>query len=190
MSRRARAAPRQWTTPHWPPCSHFCRRSDHPDITGGAPELHPRFRDLTRAARALGIRVIDRCNLTILSEPGQDDLARFSAMHGIDVTASLPCYLEDNVDAQRGDGVYQRSIDGLRRLNARGYGHMDSGRVLNLIYNPQGPALPPPQNRLKPTTSVNCSRATASCSTSSLRSPTCRSNVSGTTLVNNGQFET
>lgn len=119
------------------------------DITGGAPELHPRFRDLARTARTLGIRVIDRCNLTILSEPGQDDLADFLAAHGIDITASLPCYREDNVNAQRGDGVYQRSIDALRLLNARGYGHAGSGRILNLVYNPQGAVLPPPQNKLE-----------------------------------------
>ena len=119
------------------------------DLTGGAPELHPRFRDLVRAARDLGVKVIDRCNLTILSEPGQEDLAEFLARQGVEVVASLPCYLEDNVDAQRGQGVYARSIAGLRRLNALGYGRPGSGLALNLVYNPGGPSLPPPQAGLE-----------------------------------------
>ena len=119
------------------------------DLTGGAPELNPHFRDLVRAARAAGVRVIDRCNLTILSEPGQEDLADFLAAQGVEVTASLPCYSPDNVDRQRGDGVFERSIAGLRRLNALGYGDGDPDRVLNLVYNPQGPSLPPPQGPLE-----------------------------------------
>ncbi len=119
------------------------------DLTGGAPELNPHFRDLVRAARAAGVRVIDRCNLTILSEPGQEDLADFLAAQGVEVTASLPCYSPDNVDRQRGDGVFERSIAGLRRLNALGYGDGDPNRVLNLVYNPQGPSLPPPQGPLE-----------------------------------------
>ncbi len=119
------------------------------DLTGGAPELNPHFRDLVRGARALGVRVIDRCNLTILSEPGQADLAAFLAGQGVEVTASLPCYSPANVDRQRGDGVFDRSIEGLRQLNALGYGDGRSGRVLNLVYNPQGPSLPPPQAALE-----------------------------------------
>ena len=119
------------------------------DLTGGAPELHPHFRRLVIAARALGVTVIDRCNLTILSEPGHDDLADFLAAHRVEITASLPCYTEELVDRQRGDGVYARSIDGLRRLNALGYGDGASGLVLNLVYNPQGPVLPPPQAALE-----------------------------------------
>ena len=119
------------------------------DLTGGAPELHPGFRALVREARALGVRVIDRCNLTILSEPGQEDLAEFLAEHGAEVVASLPCYAADNVDRQRGKGVFERSIAGLLRLNALGYGQAGSGRVLNLVYNPQGPVLPPDQARLE-----------------------------------------
>ena len=115
------------------------------DLTGGAPELHPRFRWLVAAARGLGARVIDRCNLTILSEPGCEDLADFLAAQGVEVLASLPCYLEDNVDTQRGAGVFQRSIAGLQRLNALGYGQPGSGLDLNLIYNPGGPSLPPEQ---------------------------------------------
>lgn len=119
------------------------------DLTGGAPELNPHFRELVRQARALGVRVIDRCNLTILSEPGQEDLAAFLAEQGVEVTASLPCYSPDNVDRQRGDGVFERSIAGLRQLNALGYGEPGRGLVLNLVYNPQGPSLPPPQGPLE-----------------------------------------
>ena len=119
------------------------------DLTGGAPELNPHFRDLVRGARALGVRVIDRCNLTILSEPGQDDLADFLAEQGVEITASLPCYSPANVDRQRGYGVFERSIAALRRLNALGYGQPGSGRVLNLVYNPQGAVLPPPQAALE-----------------------------------------
>jgi radical SAM/Cys-rich protein len=119
------------------------------DLTGGAPELHPCFRRLVEAARDLGVKVIDRCNLTILSEPGQGDLADFLAAKGVEVVASLPCYLEENVDAQRGKGVYDRSIAGLQRLNALGYGRPDSGLVLNLVFNPAGPSLPPSQAGLE-----------------------------------------
>ncbi len=116
------------------------------DLTGGAPELNGNFRDLVVAARARGIRVIDRCNLTVLFEPGQDDLAEFLASHGVEVTASMPCYLEENVDAQRGRGVFTESIRALRRLNELGYGRE---LELNLVYNPQGPVLPPPQEALE-----------------------------------------
>lgn len=119
------------------------------DLTGGAPELHPDFRDLVRAARALGVKVIDRCNLTILFEPGQEGLAEFLAEHEVEVVASLPCYSMDNVDRQRGKGVFDKSIAGLQRLNALGYGREGSGRVLNLVYNPQGAVLPPPQPALE-----------------------------------------
>lgn len=119
------------------------------DLTGGAPELHPRFRDIVRHARREGLRVIDRCNLTILSEPGQEDLAAFLAGQGVEITASLPCYSRENVDRQRGEGVFAASIAGLRQLNALGYGEAGSGLVLNLVYNPQGPSLPPPQEKLE-----------------------------------------
>ena len=119
------------------------------DLTGGAPELHTGFRGLVRAARGQGVEVIDRCNLTILSEPGQEDLAAFLAEQGVTVVASLPCYLAANVDRQRGDGVFARSIAGLQRLNALGYGQPDSGLALHLVYNPQGPVLPPPQAQLE-----------------------------------------
>jgi radical SAM/Cys-rich protein len=119
------------------------------DLTGGAPELHPGFRDLVQQARALGVAVIDRCNLTILGEPGQESLAAFLAEQGVNVVASLPCYLEANVDRQRGRGVFERSIAGLRQLNALGYGRVGSDLELNLVYNPQGPTLPPPQPQLE-----------------------------------------
>ncbi len=119
------------------------------DITGGAPELNPHFRRLVSAARAMGVRVMDRCNLTILNEPGQEDLAAFLATEQIEIVASMPCYLEDNVDRQRGKGVFDGSIAGLRKLNALGYGRDGSGLILNLVYNPQGPSLPPPQEALE-----------------------------------------
>lgn len=119
------------------------------DLTGGAPELHPGFRDLVLQARGLGVAVIDRCNLTILREPDQEDLAAFLAQQGVKVVASLPCYLADNVDRQRGDGVFERSLSGLRQLNALGYGDPDAGLELDLVYNPQGPSLPPPQAALE-----------------------------------------
>jgi radical SAM/Cys-rich protein len=119
------------------------------DLTGGAPELNSEFRRLVTAARALGVKVIDRCNLTILSEPGQETLAEFLAAHSVEVVASLPCYSVANVDRQRGDGVFDLSIKGLQALNALGYGDEATGRVLNLVYNPQGPSLPPPQAALQ-----------------------------------------
>jgi len=119
------------------------------DLTGGAPELNPNFRRLVIAARARGLRVIDRCNLTILEEPGFEDLAAFLAAHGVEVVASLPCYLEENVEKQRGKGVFEASIRGLRKLNALGYGQDGSGLVLSLVYNPQGASLPPAQAALE-----------------------------------------
>jgi radical SAM/Cys-rich protein len=116
------------------------------DITGGAPELHPQFRSLVSRARQLDKHVIDRCNLTILQEPGQADLARFLAGERVEIIASLPCYTPELVDRQRGAGVYERSIAALRELNALGYG---SDLPLNLVYNPQGPTLPPAQDKLE-----------------------------------------
>ena len=121
------------------------------DLTGGAPELNPHFRRLVTEARALGLRVIDRCNLTILNEPGQETLAEFLAGQGVEITASLPCYIEENVDQQRGNGVFESSLLGLRKLNSLGYGlgPPNSGLVLNLVYNPTGPSLPPDQDKLE-----------------------------------------
>jgi radical SAM/Cys-rich protein len=118
------------------------------DLTGGAPELNQHFRYLVESMRALSVKVIDRCNLTILSEPGQEGLAEFLAENKVEISASLPCYSDENVDAQRGKGVFKRSIDGLRKLNLLGYGQEGSGLILNLVYNPTGPFLPPPQSSL------------------------------------------
>ena len=125
------------------------RRIGTLDITGGAPELNPHFRRLVATARAMGVRVMDRCNLTILEVAGQEDLAEFLAGQQVEIIASMPCYLEDNVDRQRGKGVFGGSIRGLQRLNALGYGREGSGLILSLVYNPQGPALPPPQAALE-----------------------------------------
>jgi radical SAM/Cys-rich protein len=119
------------------------------DLTGGAPELNSHFRGLVLAARNLGVHVMDRCNLTILEQPGQEDLAQFLAGNGVEIVASLPCYLEQNVDAQRGKGVFEASVRSLRTLNALGYGREGSGLTLNLVYNPQGPTLPPAQDKLE-----------------------------------------
>jgi radical SAM/Cys-rich protein len=119
------------------------------DLTGGAPELNRHFRRLVAAARTMGVRVIDRCNLSILFEPAQQDLADFLAAQAVEVVASLPCYSAANVDRQRGDGVFDKSIAALQRLNALGYADEGSGLVLNLVYNPQGPSLPPPQAALE-----------------------------------------
>jgi radical SAM/Cys-rich protein len=119
------------------------------DITGGAPELNPHFRYLVEAARGLGLHVIDRCNLTVLNEPGQETLAEFLADNRVEIVASMPCYLERNVDSQRGEGVYRSSIRALRTLNGLGYGQSDGGLQLNLMYNPVGAVLPPPQQQLE-----------------------------------------
>jgi len=119
------------------------------DLTGGAPELHPGFRRLVTAARRNDIHVIDRCNLTVLREPDQVDTAAFLADNQVEIVASLPCYTKDNVDAQRGDGAFVTSIEVLRDLNALGYGKDRTGLQLTLVYNPQGPTLPPPQQALE-----------------------------------------
>jgi radical SAM/Cys-rich protein len=119
------------------------------DITGGAPELNPYFRDLVRAARSLDAHVMDRCNLTILEQPGQQDLAQFLVDQRVEVIASMPCYLEENVDRQRGKGVFDISIRALQLLNRLGYGQPGPGLELNLVYNPQGPVLPPAQAGLE-----------------------------------------
>ncbi len=118
------------------------------DITGGAPEMHANFRYLVQQASALGVKVIDRCNLTILNESGYEDLAEFLAQHRVEIVASLPCYLEENVDAQRGSGVYKSSIRALKKLNSIGYGLDNSNLQLHLVYNPTGPVLPPSQQSL------------------------------------------
>ncbi|MFT5217990.1 MAG: radical SAM/Cys-rich protein [Planctomycetota bacterium] len=119
------------------------------DLTGGAPEMNPLFKELVIAARERGIKVIDRCNITILLEPGYEDMADFLAEQEVQIVASLPCYLEDNVDGQRGKGVYQKSIEGLQMLNRLGYGEEGGPLTLTLVYNPTGAYLPPPQEALE-----------------------------------------
>ena len=119
------------------------------DLTGGAPELHQGFKRIVAEARAQGVRVIDRCNLTILFEPGQEDLAAFLAAQKVEIVASMPCYSLENVDKQRGKGVFDLSIAALQKLNALGYGQPGTDLILNLVYNPQGPSLPPNQSSLQ-----------------------------------------
>ncbi|HJT32128.1 MAG TPA: arsenosugar biosynthesis radical SAM (seleno)protein ArsS [Pirellulales bacterium] len=132
-------------------CLEVLARTQIPtvDITGGAPEMNPHFRWLVEESRRLGRHVIDRSNLTILLAPGFDDLPRFLAGNQVEVVASLPCYLEENTDRQRGAGVFAKSLEALRRLNALGYGGADGALALTLVYNPIGPTLPPPQDRLE-----------------------------------------
>ncbi len=121
------------------------------DLTGGAPEMNPHFEYLVSACRALGRAVIDRCNLTVFFVKGKSRLPEFLAGHRVEIIASLPCYLEENVDQQRGKGVFQRSLTALRQLNALGYGTEGTGLALNLVYNPLGPCLPPDQRELEET---------------------------------------
>jgi radical SAM/Cys-rich protein len=132
-------------------CIDVLARTDIPtlDITGGAPEMNPNFRWLVERARELNRHVIDRCNLTILLAAGYEDLPQFLAGHQVEVIASLPCYLAENADRQRGEGVFEKSIEALRRLNALGYGHPESELVLTLVFNPVGPSLPPAQDKLE-----------------------------------------
>ncbi|GAB3680717.1 arsenosugar biosynthesis radical SAM (seleno)protein ArsS [Salinisphaera aquimarina] len=119
------------------------------DVTGGSPEMNPHFRDFMRDARALGVHLMDRCNPTIIEEPGYEWVPGFLAENEVEVIASLPCYTADNVDTQRGKGVFDASISALQKLNALGYGQPGSGLELNLVYNPVSPVLPPPQESLE-----------------------------------------
>ena len=119
------------------------------DITGGAPELHDDFDELVESARHLGRHVIDRCNLTVIFEPGKDYLPEFFRRHRVEVVCSLPCYSIENVDKQRGKGTFDGSIRALQKFNQLGYGRPESGLTLNLVYNPVGPHLPPPQEKLE-----------------------------------------
>jgi len=119
------------------------------DITGGAPELHPDFDYLVESARKLGRHVMDRCNLTVIFEPGKDYLPEFFKRQNVELVCSLPCYSEENVDKQRGKGTFDLSIRALQIFNQIGYGQPDSDLVLNLVYNPVGPHLPPPQDKLE-----------------------------------------
>ena len=129
----------------------FLGRTEIPclDVTGGAPELHPDFDYLVTAARRLGRHVMDRCNLTVIFEPGKDYLPEFFKEHQVELVCSLPCYSQENVDKQRGKGTFDASIRALQRLNEIGYGQPDSNLILNLVYNPVGPHLPPPQQKLE-----------------------------------------
>ena len=122
---------------------------DTVDITGGAPELNPHFRSLVLELRQRKLHVIDRCNLTVLFEPGMNDLAQFLANSEVHVIASLPCYSANNVDKQRGRGTFQKSIEGLQKLNELGYGQAESNLIIDLVYNPLGASLPPPQQQLE-----------------------------------------
>ncbi len=126
-----------------------CASLETIDLTGGAPEMNANFRRLVTTFRDRGLRVIDRCNLTILGEPGYQWVGEFLADNRVDVVASLPCYFEDNVDRQRGGGVFARSIDALIRLNGLGYGREGSSLRLDLVFNPTGPSLPPNQAALE-----------------------------------------
>jgi radical SAM/Cys-rich protein len=130
-------------------CLDVLARAGIPTLDVTAPEMNPHFRWLVAEARGLGRHVIDRCNLTILLAPGHDDLPDFLARMRVEVVASLPCYLAENTDAQRGSGVFEKSITALRRLNSLGYGRPETGLVLTLVYNPLGPTLPPPQPGLE-----------------------------------------
>lgn len=132
-------------------CIQALARTDIPtvDITGGAPELNPNFRWLVEQARGLDRHVMDRCNLSVLLIPSQADLAEFLAAHRVEIIASLPSYCASQTDAQRGDGIFEKSIEALRRLNQLGYGRPDSGLALNLVYNPVGAFLPPKQEAIE-----------------------------------------
>jgi radical SAM/Cys-rich protein len=132
-------------------CIHALAKTDIPtvDITGGAPELNPNFRWLVEQARGLGRQVMDRCNLTVLLLPSQADLAEFLARHRVEIVASLPSYRASQTDAQRGNGIFEKSIEALQRLNRLGYGRPDTGLALTLVYNPVGAFLPPKQETIE-----------------------------------------
>ncbi|MEX2139444.1 MAG: arsenosugar biosynthesis radical SAM (seleno)protein ArsS [Pirellulales bacterium] len=132
-------------------CLHVLESAGIPtlDITGGAPEMNPNFRWLVNEAHRLGRHIVDRCNLTILLAPRYEDLPEFLAEHRVEIVASLPCYLAENTNRQRGEGVFERSIQALRRLNDLGYGRPETGLMLKLVYNPLGPQLPPDQQQLE-----------------------------------------
>ena len=158
------------------------------DLTGGAPELNANFRALVEAARTLGVRVMDRCNLTILEQPGQEDLAEFLAAQRVEITASLPCYLEENVDRQRGTGVFDSSIRALQSLNALGYGQPRGELPLNLVFNPQGPVLPPAQAGLEQAYRDELGSRYGIVFTSLLTLTNMPIKRFGSTLVSKGQF--
>ncbi|MEE9396440.1 MAG: arsenosugar biosynthesis radical SAM (seleno)protein ArsS [Methylococcales bacterium] len=159
------------------------------DLTGGAPEMNPHFKELIYQAKQLDIHTIDRCNLTILEEPDHQDLAEFLAEKNIEIIASLPCYLEENVDQQRGNGAFQKSITALKKLNDLGYGEEQSGLTLNLVYNPQGPTLPPPQNELETAYKKHLKDGFGIVFNQLFTMVNMPIQRFGSTLVSNGQFE-
>lgn len=132
-------------------CIEALAKTDIPtvDITGGAPELNPHFRWLVEQSRQLGRHVMDRCNLSVLLLPSQKDLPAFLAAHRVEIIASLPSYRASQTDAQRGEGIFEKSLEALRLLNRFGYGRPDSGLTLNLVYNPVGAFLPPKQEAIE-----------------------------------------
>ena len=160
------------------------------DLTGGAPELNPHFRRLILAARERDIHVIDRCNLTVLFEPGQADTAEFLAANSVKVVASLPCYLEENVDAQRGEGTFEASLAALRLLNDLGYGRPGSGLSIDLVFNPQGASLPPPQQALEQDYKQHLASNYGITFNNLLTLANMPINRFGSTLVSRGEFDT
>ena len=159
------------------------------DLTGGAPELNVHFKYLVTEITKRRISIIDRCNLTILSEPGQEDLTQFLSKHKVIVTASLPCYSEENVNSQRGDGVFDRSIDGLRQLNGAGYGNGNPDLQLHLVYNPIGASLPPPQKTLEKEYKQHLSENYGVSFDSLLTITNMPIKRFGSTLISRGEFE-
>ena len=159
------------------------------DLTGGAPELNVHFKYLVTEITKRRISIIDRCNLTILSEPGQEDLTQFLSKHKVIVTASLPCYSEENVNSQRGDGVFDRSVDGLRQLNGAGYGKGNPDLQLHLVYNPIGASLPPPQKTLEKEYKQHLSENYSVSFDSLLTITNMPIKRFGSTLISRGEFE-
>lgn len=159
------------------------------DLTGGAPELNPLFKSIVSAARMRDIEVIDRCNLTVLFEPGQENTAKFLAENKVKIVASLPCYIKDNVDKQRGDGTFETSLKALRLLNSLGYAKPDSGLQLDLVFNPQGPNLPPPQQALEQDYKQHLARQYAIQFNQLLTLTNMPIQRFGSTLVSRGEFD-
>ena len=159
------------------------------DLTGGAPELNPLFKSIVSAARMRDIEVIDRCNLTVLFEPGQENTAAFLAENKVKIVASLPCYIKDNVDKQRGDGTFETSLKALRLLNSLGYAKPDSGLQLDLVFNPQGPNLPPPQQALEQDYKQHLARQYAIQFNQLLTLTNMPIQRFGSTLVSRGEFD-
>ena len=159
------------------------------DLTGGAPELNPLFKSIVSAARMRDIEVIDRCNLTVLFEPGQENTAAFLAENQVKIVASLPCYIKDNVDKQRGDGTFETSLKALRLLNSLGYAKPDSGLQLDLVFNPQGPNLPPPQQALEQDYKQHLARQYAIQFNQLLTLTNMPIQRFGSTLVSRGEFD-